>query len=383
MQIWKVVRLHFPEQKTVNYFHRLTKTQKKMELSISESNLDLEYAKGILEPVLGEDSTCRIVDRQGRSKELIPHHYDLYINLHSAVSGHKTEHSRRSSKWETYTLPTYSFRPDPFLPPLIPSVPRLGGYDQVTRTLYIYFDVTYVDDSSTPEIFRDLIEAFASMRANLKKVEGLEVKRFLMASNYEAIRNLTSGISYASGSASDVLQEYHNLMAKIALDLKTIETLEKSIEGDTTTLTDFLNPLKKINGVEDIVLENNILSVFTDSIFCPEKSGNMIEMGKYRIDIYPSSSKKLPRCYNLTRTARGYDGEGSHHPHISRHGIPCWGSIAGDITKMHTTGDYYSLIVYILIYLGTINYDDTAGKYIVYWEENQPNSIKKINQQQL
>lgn len=147
---------------------------------------------------------------------------------------------------------------------------------------------------------------------------------------------------------------------------KTIEIYEKEFDK-----------LLSVPGVLGIDISDGKICVYTKMIRITYRD-IVYRIGKFRIEIPTEGDVKGLKFFNLTNNGegpgrtnpRGFDANSEfnrHHPHVKSSGHACLGNIGEAMMEYISSYQYSVVIILAIKFLETVEYDDSAGRGILWW----------------
>lgn len=125
--------------------------------------------------------------------------------------------------------------------------------------------------------------------------------------------------------------------------------------------------LLAIDQVESVTVGDDVITVFTKVLCCTDPRTDVThEIGKFRIEIYPSGRNDGVRWFNLTRQVTGWQYS-QQAPHIWNDGRACLGNMAEIIPELVGRRDFVPLATMAIAFVESVNTADRAGSSISNW----------------
>jgi hypothetical protein len=243
--------------------------------------------------------------------------------------------------------------------------------EYVNGNLYILFDLPHGEWEGTVDMFKSTLKAYFDKVRNAgssvrESVSPDSRDLFVRSCNQLYERNIVdmqSKKTTCERGIDECAQKIVSLTREKDLIETKLEPLAKSVESRREIAGKEYDILRSTDHVENVVVNNNVIQIFTDSIAIPY-GGKSYNIGKFRIDIYTDGSHNGVRAFNLTRARR----EGRlHHPHIKEEGVCCLGNIQEGISKLIAECQYAVLAQMMIRYLLSYNPESTYAKIEETW----------------
>lgn len=118
--------------------------------------------------------------------------------------------------------------------------------------------------------------------------------------------------------------------------------------------------------VEDVVVKESKIFVETTDIYMYDKHDRRYYAGKYKIELKPETSQIK---FEGSNPRRSYWTAHDPHPHVNGNSRnPCLGSLASTVAELSAQNELYALTLSAIDFLEAVNIDDSAGKYVKYWD---------------
>jgi len=132
---------------------------------------------------------------------------------------------------------------------------------------------------------------------------------------------------------------------------------------------DRLLALEQVTKVE---VKDDLIAVYTKPLCCTDpRTDTVHEIGKFRIEIYPSGRDDGIRWFNLTRQVNAWSSE-QQAPHIWRDGKACLGNMADVIPQLLGKREFALLATMAIAFVESVNVNDRAGQYVGRWPKAKP-----------
>ena len=163
---------------------------------------------------------------------------------------------------------------------------------------------------------------------------------------------------------SKMYRQYHEI-----IDNFDKEKHAKKVEEDSMRNFEEVMSLPQINSV--FVKENKI-HVYTNDIYTTDPRSNKIhELGTYHIQLGMASSEYDPSnsvvIKNTKHRVVGFNNNYAEAPHIFDGGKMCHGNLVNSIVEHYKERDLYGIVMDLIIFLESVNVDDSAGRTIDQW----------------
>lgn len=119
------------------------------------------------------------------------------------------------------------------------------------------------------------------------------------------------------------------------------------------------------------IRDEMLLIKTTDLEMTNPATGQTLPLGQFEITL-PLEASRSGELSVLNKTNARYAPQEDtewQHPHVDRHGEPCFGSIETDMFDMLSKGEITGAFELLLQYLQTINPDDDYGKHWSLWKD--------------
>ncbi len=236
----------------------------------------------------------------------------------------------------------------------------------VKDTLFILFDLPGGDNAGM--LMRRILKQY-TLEYLFLGVEDKEYARFKQAYLSSLRKNLAKAnrekkdFERSLKSAKREVREYKRLCIKKWQEIEfTSDSLIKAGSGDTIKETlDQLRSIALANGSK--------LEIWKDQIKLGlgqidlEHNGRVYDIGEFDLEIKLSEGGESVKCFNRTRrvSERNYN-----HPHVDRHGIPCFGNIDSEMKRLIVSRQLVPLVYAMMVYLRSLNPNDRG------WQDSQP-----------
>lgn len=127
--------------------------------------------------------------------------------------------------------------------------------------------------------------------------------------------------------------------------------------------------LVALDQVTKVEVKDDLIAIYTKLLCCTDPRDNTVyEIGKFRIEIYPSGRDDGVRWFNLTRQVNAWNDE-QQAPHIWHNGKACLGNMADVIPQLLGKHEFALLATMAIAFVESVNINDRAGQYVRRWPE--------------
>jgi hypothetical protein len=252
------------------------------------------------------------------------------------------------------------------------------------NNLYIHHDLVHVHSDRELDILavilRDTVKLLGLSTEDRDKIISDYGKMVSSRSRSTFIDICSKGYKNAVGRKKDHMVDLKSKIERSQRDIANmmrdydviklmVDTIGNSGEG--ILAEKFSEEYDKVMAMENVVsigLKDGYLEISTKTIYCTDPAtGNVYELGNYKICIGLTEGADLVRMYNLTRKPKAYSDNQMNGPHVYSDGRPCLGNIGEVVPGLAGTYEIAALVGVAIQFLETVNTADAAGKYIDRW----------------
>jgi hypothetical protein len=168
------------------------------------------------------------------------------------------------------------------------------------------------------------------------------------------------------------LEKLHKLATNIyrikqELGAIDIDKLNEENEGRALNEIKMIEDLEKVSHV-NIDEGNNLVHVYTHNMYVQDyNTGKWYDIGTFKITISLGNSSYdenyTIKVYNTKYLVEAFNNE-MNAPHIFPDGHMCHGNLASGVSDSYMQRDLFGIVYQILVFLGSVNLTDAAGKYL-------------------
>lgn len=256
--------------------------------------------------------------------------------------------------------------------------------------LYIFFDVCQKDTIASLAIFRAMLkQLIAEVTPEGLRASTLEISKKRDEKQKLELRNFMKTMLSSQFAASkervgtltkEIEQLHTNLVLKIRdrdYNMKLFKAFEEDeIDKKIAVMIRDMYQDKNIIGLK---IEGNNFKVFTDTLYVTDpRTGWKHELGKFRLELdCPQGQIKV---FNLTRQVLAYNGQKMNGPHVFANNTICAGNFVETTAELFGKHDYSNLASTLIVYLESVNTDDSAGKWVHRWPRvNEDGSLTEYD----
>lgn len=287
-----------------------------------------------------------------------------------------------------------------YFPQVSPGLPVYHEYDMIfkdpyTNTVYaaqkkntVYLMVNHVNVNHLFNMLYAILMQIANPNISKKYITGLFEKMYkdrdmYLAEQYAGKIGEKMLLFRRSifSKKEELEKKYNELMSMVnstVNELINVSDQCKNLnQGDFKDLidesrSDFIE-IMSINQVSYIDMSDDYLNVYTNNLYAMDpRSNKWHDIGTFRIRIKINSqdydTASTVQIFNTKHQISGLT-DGMHAPHVFSTGLVCHGNMITNITSAYKERNMYQVINLILIFLQSVNVDDSAGRYINNWPE--------------
>ena len=157
--------------------------------------------------------------------------------------------------------------------------------------------------------------------------------------------------------------ELTDLIRRLSQEKLIKESMKKKIEIPVEKWEDEFNNLFKINNLQSIFVQDGIISVNTDVLYCKDpRSGKLHEIGRFLINI--DTGNGYIEWSNKDRLVRNMQA-----PHIFEDGHACMGNSEEIFADLIAKFEFPLAIMMAINFVEDVNVDDQVGGFVDHWPE--------------
>jgi len=245
---------------------------------------------------------------------------------------------------------------------------EVAGFDD--NNLYVYWDAIEMGTDNELKLFEKLLSVAAESLKNPNGGFDVEAQKQLYIGL--CLKRVESDIaSYERNIAkydSDIKQateRFHQLHLDRQMAMRSYAAAKNFRDEDKTKFLAEFDALCRSPHVQKVAIRNNIISVYTDTLYCVDpRSNKEHELGKFRINVNLNTGELT--MFNTTRLVHGMEQK-MHAPHVFPSGKPCLGEHATNLHQLLAAFEVNLLVQTSVIFLTSVNVDDPAGRHIDKW----------------
>jgi hypothetical protein len=248
------------------------------------------------------------------------------------------------------------------------------------NNLYITFDAVHaVNDGKTLTLLKTyLTEAVKIMtrgyrppnyRDLCEKYVAVSMKRFEIERK-NAVENVKKEEEALAAAKRQIIESTRNIEHLQAI----AEARGLTTDQQTAKLTKEFVALRELAHVANVTFKGDVLTVETDPLYVTDPRVNKLHaVGCMRININTTNGDV--KMFAIGKTVDAQE-TGMQAPHVFSSGKPCWGNIGSTVTELVASFEYKAAIVAVILYLQSVNVDDSAGSKVNRWPVADPEVVK-------